>query len=147
MTQDRISIDPDDLYPASGFRQVERNALKVLDLMPLGRLTRTRDVIQIDDGGERGLSVLVTAEAIEFRLPMVEWTAGAYGPASCTRLWKRYQFAALSDKRLASLIRAATEARRNEFISCRYCQRLIPTEHRNGDVCHGCAERHEGIVH
>ena len=147
MTHDRLSIDPENLYPADGLRQVERNALRVLDLLPLGRLTRTRDVIQIDDAGDVGISVLVTAEVIEFRLPTVEWTVGAYGPAFATRLWKRYRFAALSDKSLERLIRAARDARRNEFIPCRYCQRLVPPEHRHGDVCHGCAERHEGIVH
>jgi hypothetical protein len=119
MTQDRVSIDPQNLSPAEGFIAVEKNALRVLEFLPLGMLTRTRDAIQIDDGDERGISVLITAEAVEFRLPTVEWTMGAYGPAATTRLWKRVRFAALSDKRLGSLIRAARETRRSEFINCR----------------------------
>jgi hypothetical protein len=147
MNNERASIDPEDLYPASGFLSVERNAQRVLDLLPLGRLTRTRDAIQIDEGDEAGISVLITAEAIELRLPTVEWTMGAYGPAPASRLWKRVRFATLSDKRLQSLICTARETRRSEFINCRYCKQAVALEHRHGDVCHGCAERHEGIVH
>ena len=146
MNDERTSIDPEDLYPASGFLLVERNALRVLELLPLGRLTRTRDAIQIDDGDEAGISVLITAEAIELRLPTVEWTKARLWSCTASRLWKRIRLATLSDKRLQSLICTARETRRSEFINCRYCKRPVPPEHRHGDVCHGCAELHEGIV-
>ncbi len=146
MTDDRIRIDPLNHYPASGFRQVEENALRVLRFVPLRVLTRTRDAIQIDDGDETRITVLITAEAIELRLPTVEW-ATPYSPVSASRLWKRVRFASLTDRRLRKLIEEARETRRAEFVPCQYCQRSVPPEHRHGDVCHGCAERYEGVVH
>jgi hypothetical protein len=82
-------IDPRIEFPSEGLRQVERLALRVLKYLPLAEVTRTRDVIQLDDGGEEGIIVLVTAEKVELRLPTVEWTQGAYGPAYASCFWKR----------------------------------------------------------
>ena len=147
MRDERELIDPQNLHPACGLRTVERNALRVLDFFPHHRLTRTQDAIQIDDEEEMGVSTLVTAEAIEIRLPTVEWTGGAYGPAAASRLWKRVPIESLSDQQFVELLFEARAARRAEFIECRYCHRLVPREHRDGDVCHGCQERYEGVVH
>lgn len=147
MTNDRSLIDPEDRYPASGLRAVESQALRVLELLPGATVERTRDVIQIDWGGEAGIVVLVTREAVEVRLPGVEWTCGAYGPAVTSRLWKRSSLRKLSSERLRRLLAAAQEARLAEFEICRYCNRSTAPEHRiQDDICHGCAERHLGVV-
>jgi len=144
---DRVRIDPDGRYPADGLRRVEQSAMRVLTHLPGGRLERTRDAIQIDQGGENGIVVLVTAEAVEFRLPTVEWTRGAYGPAQASRLWKRVKTERLSDELLESLIRQALDTRAREFRKCKYCREVFPSERRHGNVCHGCAVAHLGVVH
>jgi hypothetical protein len=77
MKDERSRIDPDGRYPADGLRTVERRALCVLAMLPDARVERTRDAIQIDHGAEEGIVLLVTAEALELRLPTVEWTWGA----------------------------------------------------------------------
>lgn len=148
MTGGRERIDPTNRYPAGGLLRVEALALMVLEYLPDAQLTRTRDAIQIEHGGEQGIVVLVTAEAVELRLPTVEWTCGAYGPAPSSRLWKRVRAEALFDGKLelGSLLTRARDARAREFRSCKYCRESVAIEHRHGNVCHGCAERYEGIV-
>jgi len=147
MNDGRTRIDPENRYPSEGLLRVERHALGVLAHLPHAQVTRTRDAIEIAAGQERGLVVLVSPEAIEFRLPTVEWTMGAYGPAPSSRLWKRVRAEKVSDQGLGTLIQEASEARRLEFRDCKYCGTSFPPERRHGDVCHACAERHEGIVH
>jgi len=147
LDEDRSQIDPTGEYPAEGRRRVEENALRVLDCLPHALVRRTRDVIELDRGDERGIVVLVTAEAFEFRLPTTEWTMGAYGPAESSRLWRRVETDDLDDKGLAQLVKKALRARAAQFKGCRYCGKEFPPEHRHGRVCHGCAERHEGGVH
>jgi len=145
---ERDRIDPEKRYPAEGLLRVEENALRVLACLPEARLERTRDAIQIDFGDEdEGITVLVTAETIELRLPTVEWTCGAYGPAGSSRRWKRLRPDAVSDEQLRELVHQAMEARRAEFKRCRYCGHSFPPENRRGNVCHGCAESYEVIVH
>jgi len=125
----------------------ERRAAQLLELLPEATVERTRDVIQINYRGEEGIVVLVTAEAVELRLPSVEWTGGAYGPAGTSRLWRRRTWASLPDDALPPLLEAAQRARHREFHTCRYCRGSFPPEHRTGkDVCHACAEKHEGVV-
>lgn len=38
------------------------------------------------------MTIVVTPEALELRLPAVEWTMGAYGPARSSELWRRLLF-------------------------------------------------------
>jgi hypothetical protein len=149
MRDDRLRIDPGNQYPADGLRLVESLAIRVLDCLPNAEVSRTRDAIQIETGEEEGVVVLVTAEAVEMRLPRVEWTCGAYGPAPSSRLWKRVKAEKIHDGEidLLDLLCKAQSARRREFRKCRYCKKLIPAEHRHGNVCHGCAERYMGCVH
>ena len=45
--------------------------------------------IEHDYEGEEGIVLLITPEAIELRLPTVEWTEGTHGPAPTSRLWRR----------------------------------------------------------
>jgi len=147
MDDARDLIDPQGLYPADGPRIVERHAAKFLELLPGAHMERTRDVIQIDHGGQEGIVVVVTPEDIEFRLPTVEWTMGAYGPCESSRLWKRVGTDELDDEMLPDLIRRAKQARKRQYRKCRHCGRRVPTEHRySADVCHACASEHEGVV-
>jgi hypothetical protein len=76
---------------------VEVNADRVLAQLPKSTIERTRDCIQIDCGGKEGIVILVTPEAIELRLPTIEWTRGAYGPAASSRLWKRVEISKITD--------------------------------------------------
>lgn len=145
---DRTQIDPGNRYPADGLLRVERLALRVLDHLPGAELERTRDVIQIDWGGEKGIVVVATPEAIELRLPTVEWTQGAYGPAASSRLWQRVRTDEMDNRSVQDLIDAALAARREAFHECRFCGRRFPPEHRfSEDVCHSCASKHFGVVY
>jgi hypothetical protein len=143
----RNRIDPEGRYPAAGLRSFETLALRILERIPGGNVSRTRDVIQINDSGEEGVCLVITAEAIEFRLPSIEWTCGAYGPAPTSVLWKRVKWDGLSDEKFDALLAAARRARQAQFRTCRFCGDRFPPEHRHGNVCHGCAEKHLGVVH
>jgi hypothetical protein len=144
-------LTPHGGYVTDGGRQVERNAARVLDLYPTANVERTRDAVQIDirtdADGERGITVLVTPEAYELRLPTIEWTAGACGPADSTRYIKRVKAQRLTDEALASRLQEAIARRDAEFVPCRYCGRPTPPEHQHRDACHGCAEQHLDVVH
>jgi hypothetical protein len=147
MAPARALIDPDSRYPSTGLRQVEEAALRVLDLLPGATVERTRDVIQIEFGGEAGLVAVVTCEALELRLPSVEWTMGAYGPATSSRLWRRVSRSRLGRKKLERLLLEARQARADEFSRCRFCGGEFPPERTiEKDVCHACAERHLGVM-
>jgi hypothetical protein len=147
---ERRLVDPENKYDFGGPLSVDRAALQVLELLPGAILDRTRDVIQFEVREEPGLVLLVTPDAIEFRLPTVEWTHGSHGPAPSSRYWKRIKVpdsGQLNEKRIQSLIDEARSVRAAEFVICRYCGENFPPEHRHDDVCHGCAERHMGVVH
>lgn len=139
--------DSGERFSAEPRTQVERRAQQVWALLPGATMTRTRDVVQLDYAGERGIVAVVTAEALELRLPTVEWTHGAYGPAAASRLWQRVLWEELPATALAERIAQAIAARQAEFKRCRYCGQLVPPERRvDDDVCHGCASRYEGVV-
>ena len=150
MDDARYLIDPEGRYDAEGMREVEQRALEVLELLRDASLTRTRDVIEISHLDDHGIVVLVTAEAVEIRLPTVEWTKGAYGPADASRLWTRVTWRKLGSEQGLSeaLLNDAIERRSAEFQECRYCGRLVPPEGQHSKhVCHGCSEVHLGVVH
>lgn len=119
------------------------------ELLPNATRDQTRDVFQFTECGETetGIVVLVTTESVELRLPTVEWTSGAYGPVETSRLWKRVKWTALKNGQLAKLIATARGARQREFRPCKFCRKRFPVEHRHGSVCHGCAEKQQGVVH
>jgi hypothetical protein len=98
---DRQRIDPKREYSSDGMRNVEIVALRVLEQSPFADVTRTRDVIQLDIADEEGITVLVTREAIELRLPTIEWTNDHHGPARTSWLWKRLKTEGLDDIKLA----------------------------------------------
>lgn len=123
------------------------NADRAQALLAEARVTQTPHVTELVVDGERGLIVLVTAEAFELRLPTVEWTAGTHAPAETSRLWRRLAADRLSDAELAAHIDRARADRAAEFVTCRYCGRRTPPEYRVGeDVCHTCAEQHDDVV-
>lgn len=144
-------LDADRRYATDGGRLVEANAARILDLYPNAHVARTRDVIQIDirtDADEaRGVTVLVTPEAYELRLPTVEWTAGPYGPAASSRYLKRVRARTAEGQALDELLGDAIARRDAEFVPCRYCGRPTAPEHRHRDTCHGCTEHHLGVIH
>ena len=92
--------------------------------------------------------MVVTVEAIELRLPVVEWTCGSYGPALTSRLWKRVDWEQIGAGGLPKQIRALRAARRSKLRKCRFCGGLFPPGRMLGseDACHGCAERHLHVV-
>src|SRR6056297_1759807 len=110
--------------------RVERNASRVLLLVTATSVERTRDVVQIDVGEERGIVVVVTPDTIELRLPTVEWTRGTYGPRPSSRPWTRLDPDQLDDSELLASIDQARTARAAEFTVCRYCGLSLPPEHR-----------------
>jgi hypothetical protein len=146
---DRALIDRETRYPMEGYRIVERNAQRVVDVSRGATVERTRDVLQIEWGGENGVVLLVTAEALELRLPTIEWAKGACGPAPASRLWRRVAWAEIDDERcLREWIQKAQQARRRQYQKCRYCGDSFPPERRIGnDVCHQRAEAHEEVVY
>ena len=126
---------------------MEYRAQHVVDHFPECEITRTTEVVQIRFDTMEGIVVLVSPEAFEIRLPTIEWTHGSHGPAAITRLWRRIEVAELDDSALRDAIEEAAEACRNEFSPCRFCGERVALEHRHGDACHGCVERHLGMVH
>lgn len=147
MQDEMTRIDPEGRYQLGELRQFERFVLRVLDVLHDARVERARDVVQITENDERGIIVFVTPEAIELRLPTLEWPhPGIPGP--CSHLWKRVMWDRISDAELSQLLQEAQQARARQFTTCRFCGQQVPPEHRHErDVCHGCAEAHLGIVH
>lgn len=144
---ERRLIDPEGRYAAEGLRSVEYRALEVLLTLPGAAVSRTRDVIQLEWDGEEGIVALVTGEALELRLPKIEWTMGSYGPAMASCLWRRVAWDELPDGQLADLFKQAQAARDAEFATCVYCGERFPPERMAGYSCHGCASKHRGIVY
>ena len=140
-------IDPEHEYPLGEFTITERLALRVLEKVTDASVSRTRDVIQIDIGGDDGCVLIVTAEAVEIRLPTLEWTGGAYAPKQSSRLWKRIRTGRMSDMRIVSLIQQAIAARQSEFRQCSFCGQTLPPEHMSDDACHSCSSKHRGVVY
>jgi hypothetical protein len=145
-------LDPDGRYQSDGPTKVEVCAERVLRLMPEARVERTRDAFQFSyDDEVSGAIVLVTAEALELRLPTVEWTRGAYGPAPGSRLWKRIRWDGLPDDVLARWIEAARKATGRQARTCHFCKRRFGpgrVSTYDGQVaCHGCATARLGIVY
>lgn len=78
----------------------------------------------------------------------------AYGPANSSRLWKRRKLQGMWDgtsagvsPELSDLILKGIAKRRSEFRPCRFCKEAVPPEHRTMGACHGCAEKHLGVVY
>jgi len=149
--EERRPIDPDDRYRVpDGLRDAEHRAKEILAAIPDAKMERTRDVFQFESrcDAEDGLVLLVTAEAVEIRLPTTEWVCGAYGPAPSSRLWRRvpWEKVAARKRGLAGLIEAGRRARRKQFFTCPFCKGRWPSELGAAGACHGCATEHLDVV-
>lgn len=137
----------DHVYGSDGLTQVEQYARRILEKFPDAHVQRTRDIFQIELWGEEGVVLVLTPEAIELRLPTLEWTHGTHGPVPSSRLWQRHRWGGLKGDKLWHKLALAKQKREEEFRECRYCGQRVPPEHRIGeDVCHGCASTHLGVV-
>ena len=151
-------INPEGKYAGCDLRRVDRAAIAMLKALPYATLDRTRDVFQFTDRDEEGVIVVITPEAVEFRMPTTEWPH-PHTPIPSSRLWKRVTLGKLVDKKLGEFsatkiqefLDKAQQERSNEFRKCHFCGRAVPREHRHyidgKHVCHGCSEQHLGIVH
>jgi hypothetical protein len=144
--EDRRFIDPEGKHGAGAWRLAEQVGLGVVQSFPMAKVERTRDVLQIDILGEHGVTLVISDEVIDVRLPTVRWIGQT--PVESSLPWKRLKHSGDLLPRHTGTILAAMEARRAQFAQCRYCLRKVAAEHLHSpDVCHGCAERHLGVVH
>ncbi|MFL5291001.1 MAG: hypothetical protein ACJ79U_05760 [Myxococcales bacterium] len=97
-------------------------------------IERTRDAALLVESGEEGLTALVTAEAIELRLPTVVWLT-PYTPELRSRFWKRFPWSRLdATEGLPAVVQRARDARAREFKPCRACGERTPREAREMSV-------------
>jgi hypothetical protein len=100
---------------------------------------RLRESVQITIPGEEGVSALLTAAKLEVHLPTVHWTGGAHTPVAGTRFYHRYVLKpAISETtaldsagKVRKILKHCLAARRREFLTCRYCKKRVPPEHRH----------------
>ena len=143
---ERMEIDPDGRYQVSGLTQVERHALRVIKLLRLYRVERTRDVFQFTGFDLMDPILVVTAESLELRLPRSEWPHPNI-PAPSSRFWKRVGWEGLDDATLTGLVDEARQARSGGYTACRFCGQRRSPEFLTGGACDDCAARHLGIIH
>lgn len=143
----------DQQFPYEENRAIDKIARLVASYVPSAKMERTRDVYQFTQEDPEGFVVVLTPNAIEIRLPTVEWTEGYAGPADCSLQFKRKKIkhGKFSLKKLQALIQLVRDARRAETKCCHDCGTPTSPEHAHeihGDwVCHGCAERFRGVCH
>jgi predicted RNase H-like nuclease len=141
-----MSPKPELRQPPAG--ALARNVVQVCAAAPdLVETAATSHLVELRAEGEDGIVVIVTADAIELRLPTAEWTGGTHAPVEGSRFWRRLAAPDVEPETLVDELTAARAARRAEFTRCRYCGEMVPVEHRTStDVCHACASEHEGVV-
>ena len=142
----------DDVFPPEQRRQLfEEVAYAITAALPRFSMRRWRDCIQISETvpDEEGITVLLTPEAMELRLPVTDWPH-PHEPVETTRLWQRVELQELALDDLAGLLQAARDAQTAALKRCAHCGQLFPPGRVmtiDGRVCcHGCAERNEGVV-
>ena len=160
---ERTRIDPTHKYgdEHDGLLQVERRAVQVLEDLGEPPFERTRDAFEFTVhalGAREGtagvdsfpaLLLLVTSEALELRVPVVEWTRGAYAPILSSRLSRRTMWTTVGGApgAVASLVERAVARRRRALSTCRACGRRIPFPGWRGGECNVCAEESAGRVY
>jgi len=139
---------PDDYDTLGTARTLaQRYAAAVTQELPGAEVLETDDVIRIAWGDMEGIVVLVTRDALELRLPTIEWPH-PHEPRRTSRLFRKIEWVSIDGREaLRDLLKEALEARRVEFRTCRFCSLSFPPEQMiQTDVCHGCAENHLGVV-
>ena len=107
--------------------------------------------VEVDDrpalaiNGEKGIIVVAGDASIDIHLPTIRWVTPGMPEASC-HPWRSVPLAEVNLDVLASLVMRGLRARAAQYRRCRYCHETFPPEHRNGTICHSCAERHLGVV-
>jgi len=138
-------LDPEGRYPAAILREVDERALRICIAYPWAEFERTRDVFQMRS--ETGLGVVVTLEAIEFRIERIEWQGPHAGARSSTR-WRRLRWKSEWTEDSFSLRAVIAEANRAHQERLRKCTRcgdlLIPGTaiwlgRKEGWACDGCS--------
>ena len=127
MNDSRQLIDPENRYPCEGLIQVESNALRIVELFNGARVSRTRDVIQVDLPSDWQILVLVTSEALELRFKGFELRPEPYPPVESSTLWKRRLWKDLATTNLINLLKDANaKAARRRLKTCPKCKRSMP---------------------
>lgn len=143
-------VDPDQKYTnhRTNLTQLEKNALKILKHLEGAIVERTSDSIQINYNDLKGITVLVTSEAFEIRLPTIEWAGGAYDPVQTSDLWKRIEIEEINDDEIQGLLHLGLKEQVKHLGTCEYCKKEFHESQMDGEtVCHGCAERELGVLH
>lgn len=147
MSNPRHQIGPDLFGESDSLRPFEYIARRVLDLVPGARYARTRDVVEITyEANDETFVILLTPEAIEMRLPTVDWVT-PYTPVASTTLWKRVALAKVDPVSLPSLIAGARLAYVRTLRACKYCKQKFAPCHMTRTACHDCATKCEGVVY
>jgi hypothetical protein len=126
-----------------GGRRVEHNAEPFVQARPDARIERTRDLIVLNlptprPGNEDvdELTLVVSPEGVELRLPQTEWTMGAYGPAQSSKFLRRYTMAQVQRIATAEILGTLAALYRKNLKKCRMCgARFLAI-----GKCHACAE-------
>ena len=148
----RSIVDPGGRYTPGTCRFFERVALVVTRWRSPFTLGRTRDAIEIrfptghEDGAD--LVVIVTPEAMELRVPTIEWTEGSHGPAVSSVLWRRLEWGdgVIDEVALHGQLVALESAYMAGLRQCFHCGEKFIAARMSGKACHGCAEIFEGVV-
>jgi hypothetical protein len=150
-TNERQGGKPEDRRDVDGLVRQCAEMLRSFDPARSVAIEQAIRVRQTINGAEVEVTIALTSEAIEVRLPGGHWN----GPAELVRynrLWKRlsWQDVEVGDS-VESVVRALVEEglaeRTQEFFTCRYCGKPFPPEHGDGNACHGCLSKHEGQVY
>lgn len=139
-----------DEVPPLGNLPFERLASQLLQHLLKVKVERTSDAIQLTTGDfrdESGLVILLSPDAIEFRLPVLIWLE-PHEPANTSKLWRRLALNELSETQLPELIAAARLQQQQNFGDCKYCGERNPSGWMfSSDICESCAESKLGIIH
>lgn len=93
---------------------------------------------------EDGLVLVVTDDALELRLPTLEWHI--HTPRAVSKLWRHISLQEQPELDLRQLIADAQASQKETFGDCKYCGALKPEGWMHGkDVCQSCAENILGV--
>jgi hypothetical protein len=93
---------------------------------------------------ENGLVLVVTDNALELRLPTLEWDI--HTPREVSKLWRHISLQEQPELDLRQLIADAQAAQKETFGDCKYCGKRNPEGWMHDrDVCQSCAENILGI--
>lgn len=95
-----------DKLSSFGDLEFEQFTHQVWRLLIKAKVERTSEVIQLATGDfqdELGLIILISPDAMELRLPTLDWS-GPHTPVNTSRLWQRLALDELKESQLSQLI-------------------------------------------